>query len=528
MVRTGLRLAACRLRGRYPVAVLVAQFQIAHLVTFGGIAFLTLYEDLSSSDFWLIVAVSQLFMFGENLFATKISLRMLRPVRAWLNGDRSEEATMAAWLHAAALPSHYLSRFRWLPIVFNLFPVCVFIVWQLELPVYSLAALMAGGVVVVLYGETLRYFAIELAMRPILEQISPHLPDHFVIGRPGVSLRMKLLAVLPMINIITGVIVSGLSSDGTRGLGELGLDVLLAVLVAFTISLELTLLLSASILAPLNDLQAATERIRAGDLKARVPVTSTDEAGALAQSFNDMVVRLEERERLREAFGAFVDPGLAETVLRDGTLEGDEVEVSVIFIDIRGFTAFAEQASAREVVTRLNDFYELVVPILLRHGGHANKFVGDGLLGVFGAPERLEDHADRAVAAALEISSCVREHYGDSLKIGIGVNSGPVMAGTVGGGGRLDFTVIGDPVNTAARVEEVTRETGDGVLITEATRCLLTGEEFRFEERPAAALKGKAERVALYAPVPAGERQPEVVAGEERARESLAAERART
>ena len=501
MIRVGLRLAACKMGGRYPLAVVIAQFQLAHLVTLGGIALLTVYADVSGGDFLRIVAFSQALMLVENLFATRLAIRALRPVKAWLDGDRSEQTTLAAWLHAAALPTEYLRYFRLKPFFLNLLPVCAYIVWQLELPLYALGPLLAGGVVVVLYGETLRYFATELAMRPVLEQVSPHLPDHFVIGRTGIPLRMKLLGVLPMINIITGVVVSGLSGDGSSNIADLGFDVFFAVLVAFTISLELTLLLAASIVSPLEDFQDAMERVRAGDLKARVPVTSTDETGALAQSFNDMVLRLEERERLREAFGAFVDPGLAETVLRDGTLEGDEVEVSVVFIDIRDFTAFAEQASAREVVSRLNDFYELVVPVLQRHGGYANKFVGDGLLGVFGAPDRLEDHADRALAAALEIARAVHDHYAGRVRIGIGVNSGPVMAGTVGGGGRLDFTVIGDPVNTAARVEEVTRQTGDEILITEATRCLLTREVCRLEERPAAELKGKVERVRLYAPV---------------------------
>ena len=192
----------------------------------------------------------------------------------------------------------------------------------------------------------------------------------------------------------------------------------------------------------------------AGDLGVRVPVLGTDETGRLAESFNQMVAGLEERERLREAFGAFVDPQLAERVLEEGTvIEGEEVEVTVLFVDIREFTAFAEHASATEVVAELNAFYELVVPVLVRHGGHANKFIGDGLLGVFGAPEHLADHADRGVAAALEIAEVVRRAYGGRLRIGIGVNSGPVVAGTIGGGGRVEFTVIGDTVNTAARVE---------------------------------------------------------------------------
>jgi class 3 adenylate cyclase len=232
-----------------------------------------------------------------------------------------------------------------------------------------------------------------------------------------------------------------------------------------------------------------------------VPIVSTDEIGSLSRAFNTAVAGLEERERLREAFGVFIDPDVAERVLREGTvLEGEEVEVSVLFLDIRGFTAFAERASARAVVARLNEFYDLVVPVLLRHGGHTDKFVGDGLLGVFGAPDRLPDHADRAVAAAIDMVCSVREHYGDSLRVGIGVSSGPVVAGTIGGGGRLEFTVIGDAVNTAARVEGVTRETGEALLVTEATRCLLTRDCGGFEQRGEVELKGKSERVRLWAP----------------------------
>jgi class 3 adenylate cyclase len=231
-------------------------------------------------------------------------------------------------------------------------------------------------------------------------------------------------------------------------------------------------------------------------------VVGSDETGRLAVSFNRMVAGLEERERLREAFSAFVDPRVADRVMGEGArLEGEEGEVTVLFLDIRGFTAFAERSSAREVVGELNRFYELVVPVLACHGGHANKFVGDGLLAVFGAPERLGDHADRGVAAALEIAGVVRDAYGDSLRIGIGVNSGPVVSGTVGGGGRLEFTVIGDTVNTAARVEEVTRATGDDVLVTESTRALLEDDHGGFLERGSVPLKGKSERVRLYAPV---------------------------
>ena len=273
----------------------------------------------------------------------------------------------------------------------------------------------------------------------------------------------------------------------------------MAVVVAFTISFELTLLLSRSIYGPVNDLLEATQRVARGDLSARVPVLSGDELGDLAGSFNEMMSGLEEREKLQAAFGSYVDPQVARRVLDEGELlEGEEVEVSVLFVDIRDFTPYAESASAAESVERLNEFFDLVVPILLEHGGHANKFVGDGVLGVFGAPDRLHDHADRALEAACEIAGAIGERWGGKLQIGIGINSGPVIAGSIGGGGRLEFTVIGDPVNVAARVERTTRETGDTILLTEATRCLLTRPEVDLEPRGSMPLKGKTDGVALW------------------------------
>jgi adenylate cyclase len=214
-----------------------------------------------------------------------------------------------------------------------------------------------------------------------------------------------------------------------------------------------------------------------------------------------MVTGLEERERLHAAFGSYVDPDVAERVLEEGELlEGQEREATLMFVDVRDFTAFAERASAREAVAQLNDFFGLVVPIVMRHRGHANKFVGDGLLAVFGAPERQPDHADRALAAACEIAREVERRYDGDLRIGVGVNSGPVIAGTIGGGGRLEFTVIGDPVNVASRVEQATRELGGTILLTEATRCLLGDGAPELEPRGSVALRGKSEPTPVYSP----------------------------
>ena len=295
-----------------------------------------------------------------------------------------------------------------LPFAIVALPVAVVYTIHLDLPWYSAGIIFAATLVAVAYAAVLQFFASELFLRPVIEDIVTRLPPDWP-GHPvGVPLRWKLLGALPLINVITGVVVSGLSTTGDASLQDLGIDVLVAVVVAFTISMELTVLLTKSTLGPVDDLLKATNRVKEGDLEARVPVTSGDELGQLAGSFNQMLDGLYEREQLRQAFGSYVDPDVAERVLAEGELlEGQEVEVTVLFVDVRDFTPFAERSSARETVTFLNDFFDVVVPILLAHGGHANKFVGDGLLGVFGAPERFPDHADRALEAACEIAAAV-------------------------------------------------------------------------------------------------------------------------
>jgi adenylate cyclase len=503
MVTAPLQTAYRRLGARrYLRWSIVGQFLPTFLAVLGGVWLLHLYVHLTSGQFWRILLVSEFLTAVEVTAASLLALRLVRPAMAWLAGDRSVDATVAAWRALAGLPLAFVRFGRGWPAVANIVPISAFIAWQLGTPpVTSFLAVAAGTAIVLAYNAFLRFFALELLMRPVLDDVSAGLPAGSDLGHATLPLRWKLLIALPATNVITGVVVVGVAND-RPGIEALGIGVLVAIVVAFTISFELTLLLVQSILGPIQDLRRGTDRVAAGDLATRVPVHGSDETGRLAASFNHMVAGLQERATLHEAFGAFVAPALAERVLEEGVdLEGEEVEVSVLFMDLRDFTAFAERSSAHDVVARLNDFYERVVPVLVRHGGHANKFVGDGLLGVFGAPERLPDHADRAVEAALDLARTVERAYGDTLRVGIGVNSGPVVAGTIGGGGHIEFTVIGDTVNTAARVEEATRETGDPVLVTGATCRLLRREHGGFADREPVAMKGKTDAVALHVPL---------------------------
>jgi len=179
-------------------------------------------------------------------------------------------------------------------------------------------------------------------------------------------------------------------------------------------------------------------------------------------------------------------------------VEPEWAMVTVLFVDIRGFTTFADRSTAREAVAYLNEFFGLVVPILTEHGGHANKLLGDGLLGVFGAPERFPDHADRALAAAEDMLGSVESQFAERCRVGIGINSGLVLVGTIGGGDLVEVGVVGDPVNVASRVQDATRELGEPMLVTEATRCLLDRDDVGLEARGKLSLRGKSEPVAVY------------------------------
>jgi class 3 adenylate cyclase len=258
-------------------------------------------------------------------------------------------------------------------------------------------------------------------------------------------------------------------------------------------------------LRPIRDLAAGTERVAAGDYGQLLPVVQDDDLGALAASFNRMQAGLAERQRLQAAFGTYVDPGLAARLLQQGddVFTGERREVSVMFVDIRDFTPFAEANPAEDVVARLNGVFEIVVPAVVDAGGHVNKFLGDGALAVFGAPNDLADHADAAVAAAVLIHRLVAERFGGDVRIGIGINTGVVIAGTIGGAGKLEFTLIGDTVNIAARVEQLTKVTGDTVLLTDETLNTLSRRPAGLTDRGSHVLKGKSAVVKVFGLDPA-------------------------
>jgi adenylate cyclase len=490
-----------RLGRRYPAVFMAVELQTAWFITIGLLALLNLYYDAPDSDLVLVLAIA-LGLTGLTVTVAFVrALSYLRPLAAWIESDREDTGLAAqAWEIAVGLPLEVVRRDMKLPVFWVGVPGSIAGVIVLGLSPLAFFPIFAAALVAIGYSGILHYFAIEGGMRPVVVDINRVVPPRLSTGHKPIPLRWKLMVALPMINIITGLVASALSGGGGGGAG-LGVDVLVATGVAATISLELSVLLARSLMRPIRDLEQGLEEVQRGDYGAAVPVTTADELGELSAAFNQMVRGLAEREKIRDAFGTYLDEEVAEYILSDDfSPEGFEVEVSLLFCDVRDFTSFASRSDAQEVVAAVNRLFETVVPVISRHGGHVDKFIGDGLLAVFGAPERRRDHPDCAVRAAVEIAQCVNQGDNDLLNVGIGVNSGKVIAGSIGGAGRLNFSVIGDAVNVAARVEAATRALGDDVLVTAST-CERLSAAIELEPRGARQLKGKDEPVELFAPV---------------------------
>ena len=501
MLATALSWTYRRLGRLYPRTFVILELQTAYPIILGTYALFSFYYEGDTGTFFTLFGITCALAAVSIAIACAKTFPMLRPLESWIAGERSESATTEAWATAVSFPWRMIRTVALLPVIVVVIPAAILSVAMLQLSWPAVFPFIAGSLVALAYSSMLHYFALELGLRPVLMHINQLGAPRSGAELSTLPLRWRLLLTLPLINVITGVTVAALTSD-VGGSAELGVDVAIAVGVATTIALELTILLSRSVQRPIADLRQATEALMRGDYSASVPVTTGDEIGELATSFNQMVEGLAEREKIREAFGTYLDREIAEYILSDAfTEEGVEVDVSMLFTDVRDFTRFAAQADAKDVVAALNGLFEVVVPVIARHGGHVDKFEGDGLLAVFGAPEPYTDHATRATRAAIEICRRVnnRAEAGE-LRVGVGVNTGAVVAGAVGGAGRLNYSVIGAPVNVASRVEGMTRELDQEILMTAATAQEL-GPEIEVESIGEHVLKGVGEPVELFTTV---------------------------
>ncbi len=212
-----------------------------------------------------------------------------------------------------------------------------------------------------------------------------------------------------------------------------------------------------SIADPLRQLRWALGEVQRGNYNAHMQIYDASELGLLQAGFNDMVRDLAERQRLRDLFGRYVGEDVARRALERGTeLGGQERDVAVLFVDLVGSTHLAATRPAAEVVNLLNDFFRVVVDTVNRHGGFVNKFQGDAALAIFGAPIEHPDASGAALAASRELHDELIRVLGET-DFGIGVSAGRAIAGHIGAQARFEYTVIGDPVNEAARLTELAK-----------------------------------------------------------------------
>ncbi|MDX1416138.1 MAG: adenylate/guanylate cyclase domain-containing protein [Candidatus Promineifilaceae bacterium] len=267
---------------------------------------------------------------------------------------------------------------------------------------------------------------------------------------------------------------------------------------------------SRAIIKPLRTLQEAMGKVEENNLDARVPVTSNDEFGYLGERFNDMTAGLRRGEQLRKLFSLYVSPEVAQAAVETGAgLGGQMCECTIMFSDLRDFTSLTERLTPETLVDLINRYMTAMVSVIVDHGGVVTRFGGDSILAVFGSPlNSMTDHADQAVNAAFQMRHVLQDFNQNAtsdpfangvrpiLENGIGIATGPVIAGNVGGKERIEYTVMGDAANLASRLEGMTTDFNYPILISKDTFDAIGTLNAR--PLPDVLVKGKAKPVTIY------------------------------
>jgi adenylate cyclase len=421
------------------------------------------------------------------------------PLEDWMAEDRPPTPRERSLVLAQPYRFVTISGFFWV--------LAAVLFTAINIPKTGWEALVVGGGML-LAGETtcaVGYLMIERLLRPITALALADSPPSGH-SRQGVGLRLTMTWSLG-----TGIPLLGILVVSTAGLVQTSDDAtLLAAAVAFMAGIGLLVgsfaisVAARSVADPISAVRRAMARIEEGDYDAQVPVDASSEVGLLVAGFNSMAAGLRERERMRDLFGRHVGREVAQAALeRDGDVElgGELREVAIVFVDVIGSTNLAIRRPPHEVVELLNRFFSIVVEEVEAECGWVNKFEGDAALCVFGAPTARPDAAGDALRAARNLNQRLLREL-DGAGAGIGVSAGPAVAGNVGTEERFEYTVIGDPVNEAARLCELAKRRSEQVLASEAVlRRADADEAERWELRDSVVLRGREQETRVAAPM---------------------------
>ncbi|MCP4745970.1 MAG: HAMP domain-containing protein [Desulfobacteraceae bacterium] len=279
-------------------------------------------------------------------------------------------------------------------------------------------------------------------------------------------------------------------------------SIIIVTLAITLLGLGIALIYGFRFSRPISDLVKATREIAKGNYQYRVALKRNDELGSLGAAFNRMGQELWKNAMAQKSFGKYVGSEILDMILANPEtewLKGTHNEATIFLGDIRGFTAYASENSPEQVVEALNEFLEIAATVIIKHGGYVDKFIGDAILGVFGVPVVHKDHVERAIRASLNLQDELRlkSLHGNQLlkSVGISVHTGVVVAGNVGAQSRLEYTVIGDTVNLASRLNAMAGP-GDIVISRQVKQQL--SERLITEPLGSKHVKGRAEPVDVY------------------------------
>lgn len=266
---------------------------------------------------------------------------------------------------------------------------------------------------------------------------------------------------------------------------------------------------NASITRPINEIVREMKNMSKGKPSKYAVVRTRDELGKLGEGFNRMVDGLREREKIKSLFGQYLTREISDEILNGKVdLGGDLYEATILFADIRNFTSISEKMTPKEVVDFLNSYLSGMIDVIIENNGIIDKFMGDGILAVFGVPVSTEDHAESGIKAALAMNAKLDEQNRERakeglfpIKIGIGLHSGPVIGGNLGNTNKLEYTVIGDTVNVASRIENLTKRYNSNLIISGSTFEKLTAatqKQVNMKAIANAEIRGKEKTLTLY------------------------------